>query len=141
MREYGKIHSSFWTDAWGRQWAVVRSPYALKFKIPCHAALRRHVFYCDGYMCRHCGAKAIDIPENYDGRLTLQTDTFVRGTGWRDVLILDHIVTRKAGGLNAVENLQTLCETCNRRKIHAADKDARASYQRVISSAEDARHA
>lgn len=129
MHGHGKKPPSFWIDAWGRQWAVVQSPFALKFKIPCHAALRRHIFHCDNYTCRHCGAKAIDIPENYDGRLTLQTDTFVRGSGWNDVLILDHIITRKAGGRNIVENLQTLCETCNRRKIHKEDKEARAIAQ------------
>lgn len=129
--------TSFWTDAWGQQWSVVQSPDALKFKIPCHAALRRHVFFRDNYTCRHCGAQAIEVPKNYTGRYTLSTNTFVRShPTWNDLLILDHIVTRKAGGRNVVENLQTLCETCNRRKIHGADKDARANYQRSNSNQE-----
>lgn len=131
MRECGEVHSSWWTDAWGQEWPVVRSPRALKFKIPCHAALRRHVFHRDGYACRHCGAKAIDVPENYSGRFTLNTNTFVCGReGWNDVLILDHIVTRKAGGQNIVENLQTLCETCNRRKGSAEDRAARLEFSK-----------
>lgn len=132
MHGHGKKPPSFWIDAWGRQWTVVQSPYALKFKIPCHAALRRHVFHCDNYTCRRCGAKAINIPENYTGRWTLETNTFVRGTGRPDVLILDHVMTRKAGGRNIVENLQTLCETCNRRKIHGEDKEARALAQGAL---------
>jgi 5-methylcytosine-specific restriction endonuclease McrA len=79
-------------------------------------------------MCVRCGAKAIEVPTDYDGRFTLWTNTFTKKGGWRDVLILDHILTRKAGGQNRVENLQTLCETCNRRKV-AEDKEAARQFQ------------
>jgi len=105
-----------WVDFEGRVWPVVRSLRRLKFKYPLHAALRRHVFHRDAFTCRRCPARAIDIPADYDGRMTLFTDTFT-SPGWRDLLVLDHILTLRAGGLSTVENLQTLCETCNRRKI------------------------
>lgn len=106
---------SYWTDAWGDRWPVISSVRRLKFKYPAHAALRRHVFHADGFKCRRCPATAIEIPANYNGHNTLHTNTFTGG-GFRDVLVLDHIVTLKAGGLNDVGNFQTLCETCNKRK-------------------------
>lgn len=115
-----------WTDFAGRPWPVVRSPRRLKFKYPAHAALRRHCFHRDGYACRRCPAKALDVPANYDGRETLFTNTMTR-TGWRDMLVLDHVLTLKAGGLSVIGNLQTLCETCNRRKVRE-DKEAARVY-------------
>jgi len=54
------------------------------------------------------------------------TDTFT-DPRWRDCLVLDHILTLKAGGKSAVWNLQTLCFTCNRRK-QREDKRAIAAY-------------
>lgn len=114
MRDYAKVAPT-WTDFEGREWPIVRSARRLKFKYPAHAALRRHVFRRDGYRCVRCGAEALEVPEGYDGRETLHTTTFV-STGYRDVLVLDHIVTLRAGGRSVVENLQTLCETCNKRK-------------------------
>jgi 5-methylcytosine-specific restriction endonuclease McrA len=118
---------STWTDHWGKEWHVITSPNRLKFKIPCHAALRRHVFHRDGYKCARCPAKAINVPADYSGRFALYTDTFVGR--YSDVLVLDHIVTRPAGGRNVVENLQTLCETCNKRK-QREDKALTAQVKR-----------
>jgi 5-methylcytosine-specific restriction endonuclease McrA len=43
---------------------------------------------------------------------------------------VDHILTLKAGGLNVIENFQSLCETCNKRK-QRDDKAAAAAYKRV----------
>lgn len=121
------INSPFWTDHWGNHWPVVQSRRRLKFNIPCHAAIRRHIFHRDGYGCVRCNARAIEIPSPYTGRYSLRTDTFV-SPGWRDVLVLDHILTLPAGGLNVVENFQTLCETCNRKKGHREDKSDRALH-------------
>lgn len=115
MREYGKVHTSFWTDHNGRQWRLVNSRRRLKFSIPCHAALRAFVFQRDGFRCCRCEAHAVEVPDHYDGRKTLRTNTRTGG-GWPDVLVLDHVLTLAAGGLSHPNNLQTLCETCNRRK-------------------------
>jgi 5-methylcytosine-specific restriction endonuclease McrA len=112
----------------GRAWPVTSSVRALKFNIPCHAALRREVFRRDGFKCRRCDAKAVNVPADYSGRYTLGTDTKT-GAGSSDALIVDHIVTRPAGGLNVPSNLQTLCETCNRRK-QKEDKAATAAFSR-----------
>jgi 5-methylcytosine-specific restriction endonuclease McrA len=122
MRDYSKASaakekssSEKWIDYRGNSWHVCQSVSRLKFCIPSHAALRAHIFYAHNFKCARCSAKAIDIPVNYDGRYALQTDTFVKN-GYRDVLILDHILTRKAGGRSIISNLQTLCETCNKSK-------------------------
>lgn len=115
MRDYAKFGPT-WTDYLGRKWPVIVSGRRLKFKYPAHAALREHVFHRDGFKCVRCSAKAIDVPNPYTGRMTLQTDSFT-GTGYRDVLVVDHVLTLKAGGKNCVTNYQTFCETCNRRKI------------------------
>lgn len=104
-----------WQDYLGRTWPIVTSRRRLKFGYPAHAALRQHVHYRDGFCCVRCGARAVAIPSNYDGTVSLETDTLV-SSGFRDRLILDHRLTLLAGGLNTIENLQTLCETCNRRK-------------------------
>lgn len=112
-----------WIDAWGEEWHQTTSVRRLKFKIPCHAALRKHVFFIDGYKCKKCNAKAKHVPENYTGRETLLTNTFTP-TGYSDLLVIDHILTLKAGGENHVSNMQTLCETCNKKKIKQDLKDA-----------------
>lgn len=104
-----------WTDYRGLAWPVVTSTRRLKFKYPAHAALRAHVFRRDGFRCCRCEAVAVGVPADYDGRATLFTNTTVC-SGWPDMLVLDHVLTLRAGGRNVVGNFQTLCETCNRRK-------------------------
>lgn len=116
MRDYSKFPSGCWRDFDGQIWPVIKSRRRLKFKYPAHAALRRHVFVCDRFQCRRCSAKAAVIPVGYDGRDALWTDTWIR-SGGRDLLILDHMLTLSAGGRSVIENLQTLCETCNRKKM------------------------
>ncbi len=108
-----------WVDFRGLSWPVVASARRLNFRYPAHAALRAHVFHRDGFRCCRCPAKAIDVPTDYDGRFVLQTDTFVLGGQWRDMLVLDHVLTLRAGGRSVIGNLQALCETCNRKKIPA----------------------
>lgn len=111
MRDYGKV----WTDHKGRSWPIVESSRRLKFKYPSHAALRATVFHRDEFACVRCNAKAVDVPLDYDGRYALSTNTTV-SSGWKDILVVDHVLTLKAGGQNRLENFQTLCETCNKRK-------------------------
>lgn len=52
--------------------------------------LRREVFERDAYRCKHCD-------------------------GWQD-LCADHIIPESKGGPTTLENLQTLCRSCNSRK-------------------------
>lgn len=107
--------SETWTDHLGRVWPLVRSVRRLKFKYPMHAALRAFVFNRDGYCCVRCGASAETIPADFDGHETLRTNTKT-GVGTVDVLVVDHVLTLAAGGKSHPGNLQTLCETCNKRK-------------------------
>ncbi|MFY4004913.1 HNH endonuclease [Achromobacter denitrificans] len=114
MRDYAKIVPT-WTDFKGRIWPEVQSQRRLKFKYPSHAALRAHIFHRDGFACVRCEARAIEVPADYSGRDTLFTNTFV-SSGNRDMLVLDHVLTLRAGGRNVIANFQALCETCNKRK-------------------------
>jgi len=116
MREYAKLAPTFWVDHKGRQWPVVTSPRRLKFKNRSHAALRAFVFQRDRFKCVRCSASAVNVPADYDGRYTLFTDALL-SSGYPDLLVVDHILTLKAGGKNRIENFQTLCETCNRKKL------------------------
>lgn len=61
-----------------------------EFKTPIPQKLRKAVFERDGYTCRHCGATTN--------------------------LAADHIVPEARGGKATMENLQTLCRSCNSRK-------------------------
>lgn len=60
------------------------------FKQPIPNDLRWAVWERDNFTCRHCGAR-------------------------RD-LSVDHIVPESRGGAMALDNLQTLCRSCNSRK-------------------------
>lgn len=127
-----------WLDFRGCEWPLIRSCRRLKFKCPAHAALRAHVFYRDGFRCVRCDAHAVDVPPDYDGKSALFCNTSVRSKLGRgryrlspDVLILEHIVTLAAGGRNVVNNLQAMCETCNKKKI-PEDRRAAAIYLAAI---------
>lgn len=113
MCDYGTLRT--WVDYKGRTWRVVTATSRLKFKYPAHAALREHVFVMDGFKCRRCPARALAVPDGWNGRFTLPTNTYA-SPGYRDALVADHVLTLKAGGRNEIANFQTLCETCNRRK-------------------------
>lgn len=124
MRDYKNIAPEYWVDHKNRVWPVVQSPRRLKFKYPSHAALRAFVFARDGYKCLRCGVCAIEVPEEYSGREALRTNSRL-SSGWPDLLVLDHILTLRAGGRSTIGNLQTLCETCNRCK----QKEDRAAFE------------
>jgi len=62
-------------------------------RVPIDIHVRIGIFRRDGYCCKHCG-------EEFS----------------RHQLELDHIKPISTGGNNAIENLQTLCRTCNRKK-------------------------
>jgi hypothetical protein len=74
-------------DAERKQLAKERNPYK-KVVIP--QWLRTEVFERDGYACKHCGV--------------------------RKHLRADHILPESKGGPTTLDNLQTLCRSCNSRK-------------------------
>ena len=126
MRDYGNP----WVDHRGIVRDPVRSGRRLKFKYPLHAAIRAFVFHRDGYKCQRCEAHAVDVPSGYDGHNALWTNTKTGG-GFQDVLVVDHVLTLRAGGINHPSNMQALCETCNRRK-QKEDKAAIAEFLRAV---------
>ena len=58
--------------------------------------LRNKIFKRDGYKCKKCGSK-------------------------KD-LIIDHIIPFSKGGTTEINNLQTLCKICNRKKGNKIDR-------------------
>jgi hypothetical protein len=59
-------------------------------KNPIHPRIRKQVWERDGYRCQNCG-------------------------GWSK-LSTDHIVPESKGGTTTLDNLQTLCKSCNSKK-------------------------
>jgi len=85
-----------WTDHLGRSWIVPTIRGRLKMKIPAHKALREFVIHRDGGRCRRCGAT--------------------------ELLVADHIRSRRNGGSHHPDNLQCLCDSCNARKANREDR-------------------
>lgn len=97
MREYAKLAPTFWTDHRGQTWKVPEIKGRLKpGKCAGHRALREFVIHRDGGRCRRCGS-----PE---------------------LLVADHIVSRRNGGSHHPSNLQCLCDSCNARKSGTEDR-------------------
>lgn len=63
---------------------------------------------------RHPGR--VEIPEYLRWEVWEHDDFRCRWCGSRRYLHIDHIVAISAGGTNALENLQTLCRSCNSKK-------------------------
>jgi 5-methylcytosine-specific restriction endonuclease McrA len=84
----------FWIDHYGRTWKTPTILRRLKFKIPCHFALRQFVIFRDK-VCQHCGTS--------------------------EDLVADHIVSRRNGGTHHPSNMQALCQSCNSRKANRVD--------------------
>ena len=95
MRDYGKVSPQFWTDHLGRQWIEPQIKGRLKMRIPSHRALREYVIHRDGSKCVTCGAT--------------------------EMLVADHIISRRNGGRHHPSNMQCLCDSCNARKAGLVD--------------------
>jgi hypothetical protein len=87
----------------------------LDFRIKAHRELRARVFTCCRFECGECGFAPDDPPQGYDGRYAIWAER----EGERRYLHLDHVVPLVAGGTDAADNLQVLCEPCNCRKATA----------------------
>lgn len=85
----------------------------IDFRHKKYQSLRKAVYERDNYTCCVCGLRPDCIPcdYNYDGRYTLWV-------GDR-VLEIDHIRPRVFGGDHSIENLSTICSSCNSRKAQA----------------------
>lgn len=99
-----------WTDENGLLWPSPSPRWGFNYHNASHAALRSFVFRRDGFTCLRCKDSVTEKPAAYDGRYSLYT---AKGR----MLIPDHILSRKAGGLSHPDNLQTLCDPCNASKV------------------------
>lgn len=79
--------------------------------------MRATVYRRDGYRCLRCGW-APPSPEGYDGRYALGEITHDATTGQYRVRVLelDHIHPKSLGGPFTMDNLQSLCSSCNASK-------------------------
>jgi hypothetical protein len=68
-----------------------------------------------------CNARALEVPQNYSGKKTLfcELPPEYKGKVKTNILVLDHIVPIRLGGLTIESNLQTLCDICNAKKVKA----------------------
>lgn len=106
-----------WEDENGQKWKVSSPGKRLRpASYKSHAVLRRFVFRRDKFVCQICGAMPESIPIDYDGESTLYTSSLCK-SGYSACLHLDHIKPRSKKGVNHPSNLQTLCESCNARKV------------------------
>ena len=74
-----------------------------RIRTPISEAVRFQVISRDGHKCLSCGLT------QHDGA----------------VLEVDHIIPVSLGGSDALDNLQTLCDRCNRGKSNRDDRDLR----------------
>jgi 5-methylcytosine-specific restriction endonuclease McrA len=105
-----------WTDHRGKVWSTPTVRQRLKSaKIPAHAALRAYIFVRDGFACQECGIVAAQPPDTYGGRTAVSL-------GKKDCcLVIDHIVSRRNGGIHHPSNLRTACSRCNSAKASVVD--------------------
>lgn len=87
-------------------------------------SLRYATFYQKGTKCACCGKEGTHF------RLDCDKDSDPTATNRRHfnlyaddgtLMTKDHIIPKKLGGKDRIDNLQTLCEDCNKAKGHKAD--------------------
>lgn len=104
-----------WTDQGGKVWKTPRSKTRLKFtRNVGHRALRAFVFVRDRFTCVECGAKPARVPKRYDGGASVSLPG-------RSCLVMDHVLSRRNGGIHHPSNLRTVCYLCNTKKIGLVD--------------------
>lgn len=106
----GKLFASG-QDVWEHpQYGIIR----LKSK-------RLQVFAQNGFKCVTCGkqAKFFAVERHYDTNSRYHINVYgIDSTGQELLMTRDHIVARANGGLDTLQNQQTMCITCNQRKGH-----------------------
>ena len=93
-----------------------------------------------GMKCAKCGLEAsfAAIEKNTSSKDKYHINVY--GTRKEDgkhiMLTKDHIYPKSIGGLDIMENYQTLCETCNTKKNNIADISVEEAIQRGLTTQE-----
>jgi 5-methylcytosine-specific restriction endonuclease McrA len=99
-------------------------------RYPLHAALRAFVHVRDEFTCQDCGTRVINSPDLEKlvrGRAgTLVVERKTKGGEWT-FLVVDHIISRRNGGSNHPQNLQSLCYPCNSAKSGLVDAKVKSN--------------
>lgn len=82
-------------------------------------SLKLQTFKENGIRCRRCGCKgSYFAKEKYAGELHYHLNLYALKDGREVLMTKDHIIPVVKGGRDRLNNFQTLCIECNRKKAH-----------------------
>ena len=87
-------------------------------------SLKLQTFKENGIRCRVCGCKGVYFAkEKYSDQAYFHLNLYALKEGKEVLMTKDHIIPLTKGGRDRLNNFQTLCGECNRKKaMHTAHK-------------------
>jgi 5-methylcytosine-specific restriction endonuclease McrA len=91
-------------------------------------SLKLQTFARDGIRCRICGCKgSFFAKEKYPGEEYYHLNLYALVDGVEVLMTKDHIIPAAKGGRDRLNNFQTLCQPCNRKKGERTDERVKKS--------------
>lgn len=90
----------------------------------CGSELDRNVFCCNSHkvMYYRKQGRHLPIPAKFRWEVFKRDNFTCKKCGLRDNLKIDHIIPQRRGGKTEMDNLQTLCDHCNKVKGQTIEK-------------------
>ncbi len=80
-------------------------------------SLKLQTFAKDGIRCRICGCKGVYFAkEKYPDEPYYHLNLYALKDGREVLMTRDHVVPQSKGGRDRLNNFQTLCQECNKKK-------------------------